>query len=460
MFDVHRSWIYREVRATLRLAGPVIAAQLAQISMGFVDTVMVGRLGPEALAGIALGNALFFTLLIVCTGVVQAVGPMVSQAVGADDSTTVARSVRQGLWLGVLLSVPAAAVLWNADALLTLAGQEPSTVERAAGYLRAILWGFVPACWFTALRSFVEGLARPLPVTIISLIGVGLNIAANDVLMYGAWGIPAFGLVGTGWASTLVYWIMFGLLTALVLTTDPFRSYRVFARLRVPDPDVLWELGRIGGPMGVSRGVEAGLFMITALMVGTLGATALAAHQVALQCAAFTFMVPVGVAIAGSVRVGQAAGRQAPEAARQAGYASVLVATGFMGLAALAFWLLPRPIVGLYLDRSASANADVVTLAVGLLSVAAVFQVFDGAQVAASGALQGLKDTRIPMLIAIATYWGIGLTTGYLLGLHWGWGAVGLWWGLVVGLAAAAVVLIARFHRIVGRVATARNPQP
>jgi MATE family multidrug resistance protein len=209
--------------------------------------------------------------------------------------------------------------------------------------------------------------------------------------------------------------------------------------------------------MGVSRGVEAGLFMITALMAGTLGATALAAHQVALQCAAFTFMVPVGVAIAGSVRVGQAAGRRAPAAARRAGYASILVATGFMGMAALGFWLLPRPIVGLYLDLSAPANADVVALAVGLLSVAAVFQVFDGAQVAASGALQGLKDTRLPMLIAIATYWGIGLTTGYLLGLRWNWGAVGLWWGLVVGLAAAAVVLIARFRRIVGRVAAPRD---
>jgi MATE family multidrug resistance protein len=449
---VVHTWTYGELRATLRLAGPVIAAQLAQISMGFVDTVMVGRLGPEALAGIALGNSVFFTLLIISGGVVQAVGPMVSQAVGADDRTTIARSVRQGLWLGVLLTIPAALLLWNAGALLRLVGQEPATADRAAGYLQAILWGFLPACWFTALRSFVEGLARPLPVTIISLVGVGLNVGANYVLMYGAWGLPALGLVGTGWASTIVFWTMFGLLSALVVTTRPFCTHPVFANLRVPDLEVLRELVRIGGPMGVSRGVEAGLFMITALMAGTLGATALAAHQVALQCAAFTFMVPVGVAIAGSVRVGQAAGRTDPDAARRAGYASILLSTAFMGVAALAFWLLPRPIVALYLDVSAPANADVVPLAVTLLGVAAVFQVFDGVQVAASGALQGLKDTRIPMLIAVATYWGIGLTSGYVLGLRRGWGAEGLWWGHVVGLVAASILLLLRFRRTVERV--------
>jgi len=450
----------QEVRKTLRLAGPVVAAQLAQVSMGFVDTVMVGRLGPDALAGIALGNAVFFTLLIICLGVVQAVGPMVSQAVGAGERAPVERSVRQGLWLGVALTLPAGLLLWNAEALLTMAGQEPATVERAAGYLRAILWGFLPACWFTALRSFVEGLARPLPVTIIALGGVGVNIVANYGLMYGAWGLPALGLVGTGWASTIVLWTMFAALAVLVVQAEPFATYRVFSRLRVPDLAMLRELVRIGGPMGVSRGVEAGLFMITALMAGTLGATALAAHQIAVQCAAFTFMVPVGIAIAGSVRVGQAAGRADAAGARQAGAASIALSTGFMTLTALVFWLAPEPIVALYLDASAAANADVAALAAALLGVAAVFQVFDGVQVAASGALQGLKDTRVPMGIAVATYWGVGLTSGYVLGLRWGWGAEGLWWGLVLGLVAASVLLLARFHRHVDRAVAARTVDP
>lgn len=437
-----------EVGPTLRLAGPVVAAQIGQISMGFVDTVMVGRLGPEALAGVALGNSLFFTLLIICVGVVQAVGPMVSQAAGAREPRTIERSVRQGLWLGVMLSLPAGLILWHAEPLFLALGQETETAARAAAYLRAVVWAFVPGCWYTALRSFVEGLARPLPVTLITFVGVALNVVANYGLMYGAWGLPALGLVGTGYATTIVFWTMFGLIALLAGQVAPFRQYAVFSQLRVPAPEVLRELVRIGGPMGVSRGVEAGLFMITALLAGMLGTTALAAHQVALQCAAFTFMVAVGIAIAGSVRVGQAAGRGDAGGVRRAGAVSVMLAMVSMGGAAVLFWVLPEPLVALYLDIEDPANARVVPLAVQLLGVAAVFQVFDGVQVAASGALQGLKDTRVPMLIAVATYWGVGLTTGYVLGLHLGWGTVGLWWGLVCGLAAAAVLLGLRFHRL------------
>jgi MATE family multidrug resistance protein len=444
----------REVRATLRLAGPVVAAQLAQISMGFVDTVMVGRLGPEALAGVGLGNAVFFTLLIVCISVVQAVNPMVSQAHGAGEDEPVERSVRQGLWLGVMLAAPAMTLLWNAEALLRLAGQAPDTAARAGAYLRAIQWAFLPACWFMALRSFVEGLSRPLPVTIITALGVGLNVAANYGLMFGAWGLPALGLVGTGWASTIVYWFLFGALAVFVLRVRPFAEYRVFSRLRVPDPEYLRELVRIGGPMGVSRGIEAGLFSVTALVVGTFGTTALAAHQIAIQCAAFTFMVPVGIATAASVRVGQAAGRDDRRGARRAGQAAIGLAGAFMGVTALAFWLVPERIVALFLDTGASAapdNAAVAALAAGLLGIAALFQVVDGLQVAASGALQGLKDTRVPMVIALATYWGVGLSSGLALGLCGDWGARGLWWGLVLGLTAAAVLLLARFHRHVER---------
>lgn len=436
----------QELRKTLRLAGPVVAAQVAQISMGFIDTVMVGRLGPEALAGVALGNSTFFFCFIVCLGVVQAVGPMVSQAYGAEENESIERSVRQGLWLGVVLTVPAVLLLWNVGPLLQALGQAEAAVEQAQGYLRAIVWGFLPGLWFMALRSFVEGLARPLPVTIITVCGAVLNVGANYVLMFGAWGLPAMGLVGTGWASTVVFWFLFAALALFVTRIEPFARYRLFAHLRTPDLTYFRELVRIGWPMGISSGIEAGLFMITALMVGTLGETALAAHQVALQCAAFTFMVPLGVGIAGSVRVGQAAGRGDAAGVRRAGYAAVALASVFMLGAAVLFWTVPETIVALYLDTAAPENASVVDLAVVLLSIAAVFQVFDGVQVAASGALRGLKDTRVPMLIALSTYWGVGLTTGYWIGLRDGWGAPGLWWGLVVGLAAAAVLLLARFR--------------
>lgn len=442
-----------EMRQTLWLAGPVVAAQLAQISMGFVDTVMVGRLGEEALAGVALGNTVFFFALIVCLGVIQAVGPMVSQAHGAGEREPIERSVRQGLWLGVVLAVPAVLILWNIAPVLRAAGQPISAVAAAQGYLHAIVGGFLPALWFMALRSFVEGLARPLPVTIITCFGVGLNVGANYVLMFGAWGLPALGLEGTGWASTIVFWFLFAMLALFVVRVEPFMQYRIFSGLRTPDLTYFRELLRIGWPIGVSSGIEAGLFMTTALMVGVLGTTALAAHQIALQCAAFTFMIPVGIGIAGSVRTGQAVGRGRPGDARRAGYAAMLLAGLFMTGAAIVFLAVPETIARLYLDADVPENADVVALAVSLLGIAALFQVFDGVQVAAMGSLRGLKDTRGPMVIALITYWGVGLSTGYTLGIIQEWGAEGLWWGLVVGLAAAALLLSARFHRRVRQAA-------
>ncbi|MFP4227723.1 MAG: MATE family efflux transporter [Salinivenus sp.] len=449
-----------ELSATLRLAGPVVAAQLAHVSMSFVDTVMVGRLGPEALAGVALGNTAFFFFAIMGMGMVRAVGPMVSQAVGAEDPATVGRSVRQGLWLALALGTAIFVFLSSLEPILRWTGQGAVAREGAMAYLRAIRWGIVPFLGFVALRSFVEGLSRPLPVTIISFIGVGLNIGANELLMFGRWGLPELGLAGTGWASTIVFSVLFGLLAVFVHRTAPFSAHEVFARLREPDPTFLRELVYIGAPMGASRGIESSLFMVTTVMMGTLGTTALAAHQVALQCAAFTFMVPLGIGMAGTVRVGQAAGRQEEAGARRAGAVAVGLAATFMTAAAVLFWTVPRPIVGLYLDLSVSENAPVVAQAVQLLALAAVFQLFDGIQVAAQGALQGLKDTRVPMGIALVTYWGIGLTTGYLWGVRGGGGPEALWWGLVLGLAAAAFLMLLRFHRQVGPAVRATRPTP
>lgn len=450
LVDVHAAW--QEAKATLRLAAPVVGAQLAQMSMGFVDTLMVGRLGPQALAGVALGNTVFFTLLVVGSGVVRAVEPTVAQAHGAGDRSGVERGVRQGLWLAAALTAPAVLLLWWAEPLLLLAGQNADAAARAAGYLRATSLGLLPALWFMALRSFVEALARPLPVTLITLGGVAVNVAANRLLMFGAelpaplGHVPALGVTGTGWATTIVFWAMATALAAYVLRARPFRSYRILDRWRAPDPAAFRRLVRLGWPIGVSSGIESGLFMVTTLMMGAFGTAALAAHQIAIQCAAFTFMVPLGIGIAGAVRTGQAAGRTDRAGTRRAGLAAVALAAGAMLGAAVLFWTAPRAVVGLYLDTGASQNAATAALAVQLLGVAAVFQVFDGVQVAAAGALRGLKDTRVPMLIALATYWGVGLTGGWVFGFALGGGPTGLWWGLVVGLTAAAGALLWRFR--------------
>jgi MATE family multidrug resistance protein len=456
--------ISREIRATVALAAPVVATQLAQISMGFVDTIMVGHLSSDALAGIALGNSIFFTTVVIAMGVVMAVGPMVSQAFGAGDETALARSVRQGLWLAAALTVPCMLIVRHAGVFLSWMGQDPATVELSQSYLRAISWGAFPFLGFVALRSFIEGVSRPRPATVISFLAVGLNVGANYVLMYGKLGFPALGLVGTGWASTVVFWFMMIALVVVAQSSRTFASYGVFSHIRRPDPHYLREIFRIGWPIGVSYGIESGLFMVTALFMGLLGTVALAAHQVAIQCAAFTFMVPLGIGIATSVRVGQAAGRRDARGVRNAGSVGISLAAAFMFFAAVVFWTLPRQIVGLYLDLGDPANTDVISLATSLLAVAAVFQIFDGVQVSAAGALRGLKDTRRPMIIGLVSYWLVGLSTGYVLGFTLDGGPTGLWWGLVVGLVAAAVLLSVRFQARSGletyepETASAREP--
>lgn len=436
-----------EVIAALALAWPVALSQLGQVSLGFVDTLMVGRLGPDALASVALGGAVFFTTILMGMGVVAAVGPMVSQAFGAGEVEPVGRSTRQGLWLGLIMAVPAMVLLAFVEPFFLAIGQDPGAARGAQAYLRAIIWGIPAVFWFMALRSYLEGLGRPRAVTAIVFAGVLVNVAANYVLMYGKLGAPALGIVGTGIASSLVYWCEFMLLAAYVRARPALRVHAVFVGLRRPDPTYLRELIRIGWPIGGSYGLEAGLFSATALLMGILGTTELAAHQIALQSAAFTFMVPLGIGIATSVRVGQAVGRGDAEAARRSGVVGIGLSAAFMACAALVFFLAPRFVIALYIDVDQAANATVAALAATLLAYAATFQIFDGVQVSAAGALRGYKDTRRPMLLNLFAYWCIGLPVGVWLGFRTDLGPRGLWLGLVCALATASVMLTTRFLR-------------
>ena len=440
----------REIRATLRLAAPIVVTQLAQMSMSFVDVAMVGRLGTEALAAVVLGSTTYFTLALVCVGVLVAVQPTVAQAVGAGDEEAAGRGARQGLWLGAILGVPFTIGLGYMEPVLLWTGQAPETAALAGAYLGAIRWGFVPNLWFTALRGLAEGDGRPQPVLAVTLVGVAANAGLNYVLMFGALGAPALGLVGTGWSSALTITVMFGAL-ALYVRRGPLGRFRVFAGLRQPDPAALRALFSLGWPIGVGFGLEAGLFTAATLMVGRLPApeVALAAHQVALNAASVAFMVPLGIGMAGGVRAGQAAGAGDAAGAARAGWTAAGLGVAFMTLSALLFWLRPEAVVWVY--AGSAPDPAVARLAAALLGIAAVFQIFDGAQAALAGALRGLKDTRVPMLIAAAAYWGLGLSAGAGLGLGLGWGAPGLWWGLTLGLAAAAVGLGLRFARLTRR---------
>ena len=407
--------LLRDVRPTVVLAVPIVLAQLTQMSMSFVDVVMVGRLGTEAMAAIVLGSTTYFTVALVCVGVLVAVQPTVAQAVGAGDEDAAGRGARQGLWLATILGVPFTIGLgWMEQAFLWT-GQDPETSALAGAYVGAIRWGFIPNLWFTALRGLAEGDARPRPVLAVTVLGTAFNAGLNYVLMFGAWGLPALGLVGTGWSSAVTTAVMFVAL-ALYVRRGPLGRFRVFAGLRTPDPQALGALFKLGWPIGVGFGLEAGLFSAVTLVAGRLPdhETALAAHQIALNAASVAFMVPLGIGMAGGVRVGQAAGAGDLDGAARAGWTASALGAATMTLSAAVFWLRPDWVIRLYAGRQ--PDPDVAALAVALLGIAAVFQLFDGVQAAVAGALRGLKDTVVPMGIAAVAYWGVGLSVGGALG--------------------------------------------
>ena len=433
--------ILDEVKAVLHLAIPLAGAQLSQSATGFVDTVMMGLLGSQTIAAGGLGATYFTALLLISSAVVAAVSPLAAEAYGAGKPERVGQVARQGLWLAVALAIPLTWLLWNAALVLRLLGQAPETIALSQTYLQAIAWGLLPGLGFAVLRSFVAALSDARPIIVIMIGGTLLNIVTNYGLMFGIGILPQLGLAGLAWASTLSLWCMFLALGGYILSQPQLRVYGVFRDLHRFDPQIFGELIKIGIPMGVLSVVEVGLFAVTTVLMGQLGTVALAAHQIAIQTAAITFTIPTGIGLATTVQVGQLLGQGNFKRAKRAGLIGIALGCLFMSSMAVLFWTMPGSIVALYLDIHDPLNAEVVKLAKSLLLVAAMFQLADGIQVTAIGALRGFKDTQIPMLIGLATYWGVGLTSGYVLGLTLGFGGVGLWWGLALGLAVAAILL-------------------
>lgn len=434
----------RELVSLVALAAPLILAQIAQTGLGLVDTLMAGRLGGPALAGIALGSTVFMFALIVSMGVLFAVSPLVAQAAGAGDRAGAGTAARQGLWLGLLLSIPGLVVFWNAESLLLFLGQESGVAELAGDYLRFASFGFVPALLLTSLRGFLEGIADPRPIMIILVLGVPLNALADQAFMFGTWGFPALGLAGTGIATSLVYTAMFA--AAALYIGLRHRPYEVFRGLRRPDATVFAELFRVGWPIGMTLGFEAGLFSVVALLMGLFGSEALAAHQIAQQSASTTFMIPVGLSTATAVRVGHAVGRGDRAGVGRAATTGIVLASVVMIATAILFWRAPRLVIGLFLGGDVEA-AEVVRQASVFLAIAASFQIFDGIQVTALGALRGLRDTRFPMVISLISYWFVGVPVGVALAFWLGFRGAGLWVGLVFGLGTAAVLLLLRLRK-------------
>jgi MATE family multidrug resistance protein len=447
-YALSKSRVLAEIKESLLLALPLAGAQLSQAATMFVDTVMMGILGTHVIAAGALGSATFHFLITIGSAIISAVSPLVAEAYGAGRVERLGRVVRQGLWLSFILAVPATLLSWHSGVLLSFLGQEPGNVALAELYLRAIAWGYLPGLGFAVLRSFVTALAKPRPVIIVMVGGTLLNIAGNYILIFGKFGFPALGLAGIGYASALSLWGMFTALAIYIVSQSQLRVYKAFSHLHQFQGKIFGELVRVGLPIGILAGVEGGFFTFVTFLMGQLGTVTLAAHQIALQTAIVTFMIPLGISIATTVRVGQLIGQENLIGARLAGIVGIGIAAVFMAMMGILFWTFPEKIVSLYIDTTEPKNGDVVRLAKTLLGVAALFQIFDGIQVSAAGALRGLKDTRVPLVIGTLAYWGIGLTCGYTLGIILQLGGVGLWSGFVIGLAVAAGVLTWRFSTL------------
>jgi MATE family multidrug resistance protein len=440
----------RELTEILGLAAPLAAAQVATMLMSITDSVMLGHLSSDALAAGGLGANVAFMLIVLMQGLQAGIQPLIAQARGAGDATPIGRAVWGGLIVGAVCVLPIMLILMRIDGFLRFIGEPPDIAASVQVYERAFLWSIPAAAAMGVLRYFLSAMERPRVAMTVAMAGVGVNLALNWVLIFGHLGLPAFGLAGSGYATSISWALM-----ALALA-----AYVGHARLL---PGNFWHLAwaerrrglrtvfRLGWPIAGIYAVEVGLFSASSLLMGQFGAVAVAAHQICLGVASLTFMVPLAIGQAATVRVGFHMGAGAVARARLAGFTAIGLGVGFMSCTAVAIALGRHLVFAFYLDRDDPNYDAVVSLGMSLLAVACVFQMFDGAQVVAAGVLRGVKDTRVPMLLGALGYWGLGMTLGVVLAFWAGLGPVGLWWGFVGGLATVSTLLTLRFRTLMNR---------
>jgi MATE family multidrug resistance protein len=444
----------RELNEILGVALPLAGAQLAYMVMGTTDSAMMGRISTDSLAAGGLGSTVAFMMVYVALGLLQSIQPIVAQGRGAGDTSAFGRTLAAGIYGGILLAVPIVLILVEIDRILSAIGEPPEIAHLALVYERAFAWAVPVWLWNGALRNYLSALGHTGVIMIVSVVGCAVNLALNWMLIFGHLGVPALGLAGSGYATSIVGWSMGLALAAYaawarLLPTDLFR-------LRLDQiRDGFREVTALGLPIAGMWLIEIGLFSGSSLLMGRFGSVALAAHQICLNLCALTYMVPFAISTAATVRVGFHIGAKAPDRARVAGFTALALGVGFMVLAATSLCLFARPIFGLYLDAADPALPAVEALGSSMLVVAAIFQVFDGTQVVTSGALRGIKDVRMPLLAGILGYWVLGLPLGAGLAFGTAIGPVGLWWGFAAGLIVVAILLASRFRWKIGRLIAA-----
>jgi len=435
-----------ELRAMLALAWPLVLANLTTQAINATDVLLMGWLGATQLAAATLALNLTFTFNLLMLGLVIASSPMMATALGQRSNAVrdVRRTFRAGLWLIAMMLPPYWLLLWHVGAIMRGFGISEELASQGQTFLRAYMWCTAPWLLFQLLRNFVAALERPRIVLWLSISGIAVNAFVSWTLIFGHFGLPALGLAGGGLGSTLTWLAMCGALAAVVLIERKFRRFHVFGNWWRFDAQRTMAMIRLGWPIGVTMALEMGVFALAAYFMGWIGAPAVAAHAVALQLASLTFMVPLGLGQAATVRVGLALGRRNEAAITRSGWTAWIIGVGFMGTMAIGMWVFPRRLVTLFL-QDVPANAVVIALAVSFLKVAAAFQLVDGAQVIGAGMLRGLHDTRWPLIFAFVGYWIVGLGIGAWLAFGADWKGVGIWIGLASGLAAVAVLMLARW---------------
>lgn len=435
-------------RASLAaISGPLIAAYLVEMAMLIIDMIIVGHLGSIELAAVGLAGDWFYVLLLIGMGTVSMVAVLVAHARALGDMRRAGRAVEQGLLVATIFSVPVMLATWYLGPLLALTGQDPGVVAFVEPYARALTFAVLPILWFTVLRNYVTAIERPMVIFVLSLAALVLNAALNYALVFGRFGLPALGVFGAGLGTAIVSWLMFAAL-ALHVTRGPARlTIRWLRTLTGPEPALFREIVSLGLPVAGAQLLSGGMFTVAAVLIGLLGATALAAQQIVYTVVYVSLSIAAGLGDAVRVRVAFGMGKASPPAARQAAAITLRLGIAVLGLAALVLWFLPETMVRLFLNMEDPTDTEVLQAAVSFAFAAGLFQALIGLQIIAANAMRGLRDTRTPMLYAVLGYWVLGLGSGTIACFALGYGGVGMWWGMTAGVAVSSTLMVLAFFR-------------
>jgi MATE family multidrug resistance protein len=436
----------QETRTIIGISLPLTAAYVAEMGMVITDMIIVGRLGSNELAAVGLAGDWFWVLLLIGMGVISIVGVIAAQCLGAGDPVGVVEAGEQGMIAATITSVPVMACVWYLGPVLGWAKQDPDIVRLITDYARVLTWAVSPALWFVALRHYVTALARSSAIGWITVGALGLNVVLNYTLVYGKFGFPALGVVGAGYGTTIVNWAMFAALAAHVMRSQHLAEHRLAIVPRRIDQPLLREIFALGIPISATQFLNGAMFTVAAVVVGIIGAATLAAQQIIYSVIYLSLSAAGALGDAVRVRVAYGFGRRSVDASRQSARIAFALAAATTLLAALILWLFPEALVGIFLDTASPDNANVLDISIALSIYAGWFLLLDGVLMVIANAIRGLRDTRSPLLISLAGYWAVGLGSGVALCFPFGFGATGLWWGLVAGVAFSNILMYRRFN--------------